>query len=350
MEQHAVTENGEHRIVHMENPLVSVKMITYNHASYIARAIEGVLQQKTSYPFELVIGEDCSTDGTREIVFEYQRMYPDIISVITSDGNVGMKRNGYRTEKACKGKYIAWCEGDDYWHNRDKIQVQVDYLERHPECGLIHSDYDRYYPSTGKVLPAFNRHVGLTPPDNMEMSAIMRGGKYLYILTCTVMVRTEILHAIIDADPYLYQNSTFKIGDTPRWVEIAWRSKTHYIEESLATYTVNEVSASKFTDPIKQLEFGKSIHELFLYLVDKYSLPEPEHDYHTAKWCEYSLQLAFESEDIALARVVRDKKSKWTLKEKLWYWGTIHNYLNSPLKMMIRLKNQMGRTIADTVR
>ena len=88
----------------MTVPLVSVKMITYNHAPFIAQAIEGVLQQKTNFPFELIIGEDCSTDGTREIVFEYQKKYPDIIRVITSDKNVGAKKNGIRTMKAVSGE------------------------------------------------------------------------------------------------------------------------------------------------------------------------------------------------------------------------------------------------------
>ena len=99
-----------------KNPLVSVKMITYNHAPYIAQAIEGVVKQETEYPFELIIGEDCSTDGTRDIGFEFQKKDPDIIRVITSDKNVGAKQNDYRTTKACRGKYIAFCDGDDYWH------------------------------------------------------------------------------------------------------------------------------------------------------------------------------------------------------------------------------------------
>src|SRR4030067_3827440 len=79
-----------------KNPVVSVLMITYNHDRYIAQAIEGVLQQKTSFPIELIIGEDCSTDGTREIVFNYQQKYPDIIHVLASINNVGFRMNGER--------------------------------------------------------------------------------------------------------------------------------------------------------------------------------------------------------------------------------------------------------------
>ena len=95
----------------VKEPLVSVKMITYNHASYIGQAIEGVVGQKTTFPFELVIGEDCSTDGTREIVFEYQKKFPDIIRVITSDKNVGGKKNSRRVTKLVGANILLGVKG-----------------------------------------------------------------------------------------------------------------------------------------------------------------------------------------------------------------------------------------------
>src|SRR5450759_4098791 len=101
----------------MQEPLVSVCMITYNHEPYIRKAIDCVLAQRTNFPFELVLGEDYSTAGTRKIVFDYAKRYPDIIRVITSEQNVGMHKNGSRTGQACRGRYIAYCEGDDYWHH-----------------------------------------------------------------------------------------------------------------------------------------------------------------------------------------------------------------------------------------
>jgi Glycosyltransferases involved in cell wall biogenesis len=96
-------------------PLVSVCCITYNHEPYIAQAIEGMLMQKTDLPIELIIGEDCSTNRTRELVVDYQKKHPDIIRESTSEKNVGMHKNGQRMGKACRGEYIALCEGDDYW-------------------------------------------------------------------------------------------------------------------------------------------------------------------------------------------------------------------------------------------
>ena len=140
----------------MDKPLVSALMVTYNHELYIAQAIEGVLQQETDFPFELVIGEDCSTDGTRKIVFNYQKKHPDIIRVITSDKNVGGRKNFFRTVKACRGKYLAFCEGDDYWHHSQKLQKQVDYMEAHPEVGLVHSDGERHIVKERQSMPFYS--------------------------------------------------------------------------------------------------------------------------------------------------------------------------------------------------
>lgn len=135
----------------MGTPFVSVCTITYNHENYIAQAIEGVLMQKTNFPFEIVIGEDCSTDGTREIVFDYARKYPNIIRIITSEKNVGMINNLNRTLNACKGKYIALCEGDDYWIDPYKLQKQVDFLEANPEYSMcFHNAFNIYENSTKK--------------------------------------------------------------------------------------------------------------------------------------------------------------------------------------------------------
>lgn len=109
--------------------MVSVWMITYNHEPFIAQAIESVLMQKTTFSIELVIGEDCSTDGTAAIVKEYADKYPHIIRARFNQPNLGMIPNMIKTLEECKGKYIALLEGDDYWTDDEKLQRQVDVLE-----------------------------------------------------------------------------------------------------------------------------------------------------------------------------------------------------------------------------
>ena len=123
------------------NPVVSICMITYNHEEFISEAIEGVLMQKTNFPLELIISEDCSTDKTREICIEYQQKYPEIIKLQLPEKNLGMIQNSLSTLKACRGKYIALCEGDDYWTDPDKLQKQVDFLEVNKEYGMCYTNY-----------------------------------------------------------------------------------------------------------------------------------------------------------------------------------------------------------------
>jgi len=118
------------------HPLISVALITYNHEAHIVQALESALTQITNFSFEIVVGEDCSTDTTRAIVCEYQQRYPDIIRALLPDRNQGPFQNVINTLSACRGKYIAGLEGDDYWTSPDKLQRQVDFLEAHPECSI----------------------------------------------------------------------------------------------------------------------------------------------------------------------------------------------------------------------
>jgi glycosyltransferase involved in cell wall biosynthesis len=113
--------------------LVSVWITTYNHEAFIAEALEGVLNQVTDFDFEIIIGEDCSQDRTREIVLAYKEKYPEKITLFLPSANLGMNPMCYATYPLCKGKYIAWLDGDDYWIDQYKLQKQVDFLENNPD-------------------------------------------------------------------------------------------------------------------------------------------------------------------------------------------------------------------------
>jgi glycosyltransferase involved in cell wall biosynthesis len=111
-------------------------MVTYNHLNFIEQAIESVLMQETDFDYELVIGEDCSTDGTREIVKSYAEKYPNRIRALLHPHNLGMQQNFVRVLEACQGTYIALLEGDDYWTDSLKLQKQVDFLEANPDFSI----------------------------------------------------------------------------------------------------------------------------------------------------------------------------------------------------------------------
>jgi glycosyltransferase involved in cell wall biosynthesis len=118
-------------------PLVSVCMIAFNHERFIEEAIDGVLSQRVSFPIELVIGDDRSTDDTKRICEEYKKQHP-FIRLLDRPHNLGMQRNFMETLRSCQGKYIALCEGDDFWTDPDKLEEQVAFLETHQDFAVCH--------------------------------------------------------------------------------------------------------------------------------------------------------------------------------------------------------------------
>jgi glycosyltransferase involved in cell wall biosynthesis len=316
----------------MQEPLVSVLMITYNHRAHLAKAIDHVLAQKTSFPFELVIGEDCSTDGAREIAFDYAARHPKVIRLITSERNVGMIANLDRANGACRGKYIAYCEGDDFWQRPDKLQLQADYLENHPECGLVSSDYDEFDTQTLKSIANLRKSTGRPTVQSPNISDILAG--FGHILTCTVLARRELLDQIRAADPHLHLSGHFKMGDTQLWAELAQQAKIFVMDESLATRQLLAESATQSVNPIKRLRFWASHFEMCSYLCEKHKLSASLRQRHKNNWANKSLQLALLTRDRDLAERVRAASPNLSLKNHLWYLGAKHPTMR-PIVMLL---------------
>ena len=122
-----------------ELPMVSVAMLAYNHEAYISQAIESVLMQSVNFTFQIVIAEDHSNDGTRQIVLDYQKRYPNLFKVLLQNQNVGMAQNNHSLLENLNGKYVAVLEGDDYWIDPLKLQTQVDFLEANETYSMVFS-------------------------------------------------------------------------------------------------------------------------------------------------------------------------------------------------------------------
>jgi glycosyltransferase involved in cell wall biosynthesis len=123
-----------------ETMKVSVHLITYNQERYIRQALASALMQETTFPFEVVVGDDQSQDGTSAILREMQAAHPERVRLLPADRHLGMFENGIRTYHACQGEYVAILEGDDFWLWPDKLQRQVEFLDRHPECAVCFHD------------------------------------------------------------------------------------------------------------------------------------------------------------------------------------------------------------------
>lgn len=140
-------------------PMVSVHCITFNHGAFIAQALDSFLKQQTKFEVEIVVGEDCSTDDTRDVVERYLRLFRGRIRLITSESNVGPAANFERTLQACHGKYVAICEGDDYWQDTSKLQQQVDFLEKQTDFVLCFHDAIAFDQSGFESHPQLPAHL-----------------------------------------------------------------------------------------------------------------------------------------------------------------------------------------------
>ena len=213
-------------------PLVSVLMLTYNHGEYVAQAIESVVGQRTAFSFEVLIGDDCSRDNTREIVEEYHRRYPALIRVFTTEHNIGAHANDIRLIQASRGKYLAYCEGDDYWNTPDKLAKQVDFLEGNPDYGAVHSEYSRIAQFRGewRCIPRAWEQQGKVIPQGDVFHDMLRSN---FMQTCTVLMRRDLM---LD-----YLGSSLPVDELwpPDWAFFAYfshESRIGYIDEPLATY------------------------------------------------------------------------------------------------------------------
>jgi glycosyltransferase involved in cell wall biosynthesis len=322
-----------------KHPLVSVHMITFNHEPYIERAIEGVLMQERDFPIELVIGEDCSTDGTRELVLRYQKERPDTIRVIMSGHNVGAVANELRTDRACRGKYIAFCEGDDYWHDPLKLQKQVDYLESHPEVGLVFGGFDRYHVETGRRARWQPTSVANGKPG--DRFTMILSGEYPCPLTCTVCMRRDLYQSIRENNPDNYSDE-FPMTDTQTWLEAARVSGIERINESLATHNILPESLANSKDAGRRMRFAMADYRLLLHLANKHHCSARTIDRIHETCNDALLGLAFELRDTELAlcaaRKLREVSGNLTLGQKLYLLGASKRRLNSSIRAVMRAR------------
>lgn len=205
---------------------VSVATVTYNHEAYIAQTIESVLMQEGDFDIELIIGEDCSTDRTLEIVRSYESKYPSIIRVIASPVNLGGQRNIAQALDACTGKYVAILDGDDYWISPQKLATQVKYMEENPGCAVCSHNTQVVYDDGRPTLYLSMAHQ----PGRSELADILRLN---FIASCTVMYRWGL---VTELPPWW---DDVRIGDLVLHALHARYGWIGYIDEVLSAYRMH---------------------------------------------------------------------------------------------------------------
>jgi len=242
-------------------PLVSIQCLVYNHEPYLRQCLDGFVMQKTTFPFEAIVHDDASTDGSAAIIREYAEKYPDIIKPIYETENQYSKHDGslWRIMDEAMhpdSKYIALCEGDDYWTDPQKLQSQVAIMVADKEIGLVHTAAIVYEQENGLFL---EKPWGW-PINSFEDEMI--ANRLVTLTTCFRRQLYDSYKQFIEN----HKHNVWKMGDYPLWLYLSYYSKTFFIEKPTGVYRLLKYSASHHTDAQKLADFELSAYDIrFFY-------------------------------------------------------------------------------------
>jgi glycosyltransferase involved in cell wall biosynthesis len=256
----------------MENPKVSVCILTYNQEAYIGQAVESALTQRTNFRTELIIGEDCSTDRTREIVVDLARKHPDKIRLRLAPQNQGGGRNFVDLFHQCRGEYVVILEGDDYWTSPDKLQSQVDVLDAHPQWSMC------FHPATNVYDDGRPSHLFPEEQTKSEYTVYDLLVKD-FMATSAVMFRNGLFGKLPDwfADVV--------VGDWALHILNADHGNVGFLPEPMSVYRIHEGGVfSKKSLEFKLVTIFKMLTKIDHHLGGKYTREIDENRLHTVRW------------------------------------------------------------------
>ena len=244
----------------LQLPLVSVCCITYNHAPYIRECLDGFILQQTNFPIEVLIYDDASTDGAQNIIREYEAKYPDIIKPIYQTENQyskGCKVNREFNFSRAQGKYIALCEGDDYWTDPLKLQKQVDFLEANPEYSMC------FHNATVKSEDGDKPNQPFSNIEDRDYSGVEIFEKWT-VPTASVVFRKDVvksnLYKIGSSD------AKFCFGDIVLFLSCAASGKLRALKDCMSVYRRHKggaIYSFSYDGKIKMLIHQRNIPKVF---------------------------------------------------------------------------------------
>ena len=249
--------------IYRQTPLASICCLTYNQEKYISQTLESLLMQRTSFPYEIIVHDDASTDRTRKIIEDYASQFPLIIKPIFQEENkysvYGINFQFDYVFSKAKGKYIALCAGDDFWIDPLKLQKQVDFLEMNSDFGLVHTQAARFRVSK-------RRFEGTHGYEVKDFEGLLTENT---IATLTVCFRTSLLWQYIkEVNPQAQTKWTAE--DFPMWLWFIKHSKIKYLEQITCIYRVLDKSISHHKDDLKRLQFTEGVYFIVDHYLNKY--------------------------------------------------------------------------------
>jgi glycosyltransferase involved in cell wall biosynthesis len=264
----------------VNHPVVSVVIPSYNRADVVGQTIDSILGQQCNFEFEIVIGDDCSTDNVREVLKDYQQRFPAIIKLLFHNTNLGLGANWATCVQHCRGKYVANCDNDDFWHNPEKLQLQVDYMEQHQEIGVCHTYYRKLNRKKNQYKELLsNNNENLTEP--LYLAILHLNG--FECCNASILYRKEVLDQYINLDDYIKHR--FTLQDWNTWVVLGYYSKFYCLPVCTTTMCIDNDSITRNSNFDVLLKRMDKEEETYNYITSKFpDIPNDPTEYKVYKY------------------------------------------------------------------
>lgn len=291
---------------------LSVHLITYNNEKHIAETLASIVRQNTSFEFEIVVGDDCSTDGTWTILNEFAAEHPEKFKLTQNPERLGILKNYKATLDRCSGNFVFDIAGDDLLKEDFALQKMVDALKGGPGIGFVDSGFDKIYDHTGKTIPFSNR--SLLSSSKAEYKNQILLGRFTPTGIC---FNRDCLYRHVDFDAYLDMN--LSIDDYPILVDLIFNSDFVLIPESLHYYRVHDQSFSHIQDFESIWAQKKQMYDLFGYFTKKYGFGNDLRTAFDEAYFKDVLQLAGYFENKEVGKDMYRKLSSKDLRDHIHY-------------------------------
>ncbi len=259
--------------------LVSVIVCTYNQQDTIGRTLDSILGQKCHLPVEIVVGEDCSTDRTLDVCRRYEAQHPGLIRILSSNSNKGLVRNYFDCIRACRGKYIADCAGDDFWIDDNKLEREVQILENNAKVGIVHTDWLRYDAQTGKMTaPAAKRSAAGIVSGHTLLADILMPEQRPLIHLCTALYRNEWVRQAMKDHPEYFDADRYDCEDMQIAFFLAQMGDVAYLDIPTLAYCWGKASVSNPKSERQQFRFWANVTQLAFRLAATSGIADPRFD------------------------------------------------------------------------
>ena len=331
--------------------MVSVICLAYNHEKYIRRCLDGFVMQKTSFRFEVLVHDDASTDRTADIIREYEVKYPEIINPVYQTENQYSKHVGISKTfllPKVRGKYIAWCEGDDYWNDKSKLQLQYEAMERNPDCSLcVHrvqgiSEEGEYI--NNNLIPNNRMRVLAGKIEQNDFFSIMVKGDGHPFQTSSHFVRASRYLEFVNNPPEFKCASD--VGDTPKLLFFGNDGPVYYIDDVMSCYRIGAIgswSTRMASDREKNLVHIRAMINMY-QLFNDYT--NNAYEQYIEKLIEsysfYEKQLSLSSKDF-LSYSIKENRLKYPKTHRLRFYTSLVlvAYFPALLTLLLNVKRRV---------